>query len=135
MSEASTVEVPKEWSAHLEWLDKLTLLEASSLVKHLEEKWGVSAAAPAAVMMAGPGGGGGGEEAAEKSSFDVILVSAGSSKIPVIKLVKEITGQGLKESKELVDGAPKPIKTGVPAEEAEALKTKLEEAGATVELK
>ena len=102
-------------------------------MKALEDKWGVSAAAPAAVAMAAPGGGGGAEEE-EKTSFDVILESAGDKKIQVIKEVRAITGLGLKEAKELVDGAPKPVKEGVSKEEADTLKGQLEGAGAAVKI-
>ena len=111
----------------------LTVLELSELVKALEEEFGVSGAAPMA-MMAAPAAGGAVEEAEEKTDFDVILASAGDQKIKVIKVVREITGLGLKEAKELVDGTPAPIKEKVSPEEAEELKAKLEEAGATVEL-
>lgn len=115
-------------------LSALTVMEAAELSKLLEDKWGVSAAAPVAVAAAG--GAAGGEAAAEeKDEFDVILASAGDKKINVIKEVRGITGLGLKEAKELVEGAPKPIKEGVSKDEAEELKKKLEEAGATVELK
>ena len=116
-------------------LSALTVLEAAELSKMLEEKWGVSAAA--AVAVAGAPGGAGGEAAAaeEKDEFDVILASAGDKKINVIKEVRGITGLGLKEAKELVDGAPKPIKEGAAKAEAEEIKAKLEGAGATVELK
>ena len=114
-------------------LDTLTLLQASQLVKHLEDKWGVSAAAPVAVAAVA-GGGGDGEAAEEKSSFDVILESAGDKKIQVIKEVRAITGLGLKEAKELVDGAPKPIKEGCAKDEAEDIKGKIEAAGGTVKL-
>ena len=114
-------------------LDTLTLLQASQLVKHLEDKWGVSAAAPVAVAAAG--GGGGGEAAAEeKTSFNVVLESAGDKKIQVIKEVRAITGLGLKEAKELVDGAPKPIKEGCSKDEAEEIKGKIEAAGGSVKL-
>jgi len=113
-------------------LDGLTLLQASQLVKHLEDKWGVSAAAPAAVAMAPAGGDGGGE--AEKTAFDVILEAAGDKKIQVIKEVRAITGLGLKEAKELVDGAPKAVKEGVSKDEAETVKGQLEGAGATVKI-
>ena len=115
-------------------LSELTVLEAAELSKLLEEKWGVSAAA--AVAVAGPAGAGGGEAAAEeKTEFDVILASAGDKKINVIKEVRAITGLGLKEAKDLVDNAPKPVKEGVDKAEADDLKGKLEGAGATVELK
>ena len=114
----------------------LTLKEAVDLADYMKEKYGIEPAAGGAVMMAGPAGGGDeGEAAAEQTEFDVILESPGDKKIQVIKAVREATGLGLKEAKELVDGAPKPIKEGVDKEEAEALKTKLEEAGGTVELK
>jgi len=120
----------------VEYLKGMTLLEASELVKELEEVFGVSAAAAApAMMMAAPSGGGDAPAEAEKDSFDVVLVSPGAGKINVIKAVKEITGLGLKEAKDLVDAAPKAIKEGVSADEAEALKVKLTEAGATVEVK
>ncbi|MEM1020784.1 MAG: 50S ribosomal protein L7/L12 [Pseudomonadota bacterium] len=116
-------------------LSNLTVLEAAELSKLLEEKWGVSAAAPVAVAAAGGAAAGGGEAAAEKDEFDVILAAFGDKKINVIKEVRGITGLGLKEAKELVEGAPKPVKEGVDKAEAEELKKKLEEAGATVELK
>ena len=122
----------------VEYLKGMTLLEASELVKELEEVFGVSAAAAAApMMMAAPAGDGGGAAAAEeKDSFDVILTAAGGNKIAVIKVVREVVaGLGLKEAKDLVDGAPKPLKEGVSKDEAEEIKTKLTEAGATVELK
>jgi large subunit ribosomal protein L7/L12 len=131
--ETNVVELEPELQTIADQLDGLTLLQASKLVKHLEEKWGVSAAAPVAVAAA-PGGGGGGEAAEEKTSFDVVLKAAGDKKIQVIKEVRAITGLGLKEAKELVDGAPKPVKEGVAKDEAEALKTQLEGAGATVEI-
>jgi large subunit ribosomal protein L7/L12 len=112
-------------------LSKLTVLEASELSKLLEEKWGVSAAAPVAVAAVG-----GAAPAAEaKSEFDVVLAAAGDKKIEVIKVVREITGLGLKEAKDLVEGAPKPLKTGVAKADADAIKKKLEEVGAKVELK
>lgn len=115
-------------------LSTLTVMEAAELSKLLEEKWGVSAAAPVAVAAVA-GAAAGGEAAEEKTDFDVILASAGDKKINVIKEVRAITGLGLKEAKELVEGAPKPVKEGVAKDEAEALKKQLEEAGATVELK
>ena len=115
-------------------LSKLTVLEAAELSKMLEEEWGVSAAAPVAVAAAG-GAAAGGEAAEEKTEFDVVLTSAGDKKINVIKEVRGITGLGLKEAKELVEGAPKAVKEGVAKDEAEEIKKKLEEAGATVELK
>ena len=117
-----------------EELSSLTVLEASELSKMLEEKWGVSAAAPVAVAAAAPGAGG--EAAAEeKTEFTVVLTAAGDKKINVIKEVRAITGLGLKEAKELVEGAPKEVKADIPKEEAEELKAKLEGAGASVELK
>jgi len=116
-------------------LSSLTVLEAAELAKLLEDKWGVSAAAaPVAVATVGDGDAGG-SAAEEKDEFDVILASPGGSKINVIKEVRTITGLGLKEAKDLVEGAPKPVKEGVAKAEAEELKAKLEEAGATVELK
>ncbi len=116
-------------------LSNLTVLEAAELATLLEEKWGVSAAAaPMAVAMPAGGGDAGGA-AEEKSEFDVVLASTGASKINVIKEVRTITGLGLKEAKDLVEGAPKPVKEGVSKDEAEQIKAKLEEAGATVEVK
>ncbi|RMD47799.1 MAG: 50S ribosomal protein L7/L12 [Aquificota bacterium] len=116
-----------------EAIKNMTVLELAELVKELEEEFGVSAAAMVAAAPAA--GGAGGAAAEEKTEFDVILQSAGDKKINVIKAVREITGLGLKEAKELVDSAPKPIKEGVSKEEAEQIKAKLEEAGATVEVK
>ena len=113
-------------------LSALTVLEAAELSKLLEEKWGVSAAAPVAVAAVG---GAAGAAAEEKTEFDVILAAAGDKKIEVIKEVRTITGLGLKEAKDLVEGAPKPLKSAVPKAEAEELKKKLEAAGAKVELK
>jgi large subunit ribosomal protein L7/L12 len=115
-------------------LSSLTVLEAAELAKILEEKWGVSAAAPVAVAAAA---GGGGEAAAaeEKDEFDVILTAAGDKKINVIKEVRAITSLGLKEAKDLVEGAPKPVKEGVAKDEAQKIKKQLEDAGASVELK
>lgn len=118
----------------IEWLSSQSVLEIAALVKELEEKWGVSAAAPVAVAAA-PAAGAAAAAAEEKSEFDVILASAGDSKINVIKEVRAITGLGLKEAKDLVDGAPKPVKEGVAKAEAEEMKKKLEAAGAKVELK
>ena len=116
-------------------MSSLTVLEAAELSKLLEEKWGVSAAAAPVAVAAVSGGDSGGSAAEEKDEFDVILASPGGSKINVIKEVRTITGLGLKEAKDLVEGAPKPVKEGVAKAEAEELKAKLEEAGATVELK
>ena len=118
-----------------EELSALTVLEAAELSKMLEEKWGVSAAAPVAVAAAPGAGGDAGAPAEEKDSFDVVLAAAGDKKINVIKEVRGITGLGLKEAKELVEGAPKAVKEGAPKAEAEEIKAKLEEAGAKVELK
>jgi large subunit ribosomal protein L7/L12 len=115
-------------------LSSLSVLEAAELSKMLEEKWGVSAAAPVAVAAAGAAGGAA-AAVEEKTAFDVILASAGAQKINVIKVVRELTGLGLKEAKDLVEGAPKPVKTGVSKEDAENMKKKLAEAGATVEVK
>jgi large subunit ribosomal protein L7/L12 len=121
-----------------EQLDKLSLLEAAQLSKLLQEKWGVSAAAPMAVAAV-PGAAGGGAAGAaaveEKTEFDVILGAAGEKKIQVIKVVRELTGLGLKEAKDLVDGAPKPVKEKIGKAEAEEMKKKLEEQGATVQVK
>jgi len=120
--------------ALVEELSKLTVIEAAELSKLLEEEWGVSAAAPVAVAAAG-GAAAGGAAAEEKTEFDVILASAGDKKINVIKEVRAITGLGLKEAKDLVEGAPKAVKEGASKDEAESIKKQLEEAGATVELK
>lgn len=114
----------------IESLKTMTVLELNDLVKAIEEEFGVTAAAPVAAA-----GAAGGETAAEQTEFDVILTSGGASKIKVIKVVRELTGLGLKEAKELVDGAPKPVKEGVAKEEAEEIKAKLEEVGAAVEVK
>ncbi len=113
-------------------LSTLTLLEAAELVKMLEEKWGVSAAAPVAVAALAAGGA---TAVEEKTEFDAILTGAGDKKIQIIKEVRAITGLGLKEAKDLVEGAPKPIKTGVTKEEAAAIKKKIEDAGGTAEVK
>ena len=122
--------------AIVEQLSGLTVLEVADLVKALEEKWGVSAAAPAAVAVAAPGAADGGEAAEEKDDFDVVLTSFGDNKIAVIKAVREaISGLGLADAKKIVEGAPETLKEGAPKEEAEEIKSKLEEAGATVELK
>ena len=118
----------------VEELSKLTVIEAAELATKLEETWGVSAAAPVAVAAAAAPADGGGA-AAEKDEFDVILAAAGDKKINVIKEVRAITGLGLKEAKDLVEGAPKPVKEGASKDEAEELKKKLEEAGAKIELK
>ncbi|HEX3332663.1 MAG TPA: 50S ribosomal protein L7/L12 [Gaiellales bacterium] len=120
-----------------EQLEEMSVLELVELKKALEERWGVSAAAAAPVMAAPAAGGGGGDGAAaeEQTAFDVILESAGQSKIPVIKVIRELTGLGLKEAKAVADEAPNPVKEGVAREEADQMKAKLEEAGATVEIK
>ena len=117
-----------------EQLVNLTVKEVNELADILKEEYGIEPAA-SAVAVAGPAAGGGGEAAEEKTEFDVILKAAGGSKLAVVKLVKELTGQGLKEAKELVDNAPSPLKEGVSKDEAEGLKKSLEEAGAEVELK
>ena len=119
-----------------EELNKLTLLEAAELSKMLQEKWGVSAAAPGAVAaMPGAGGGAAAAAAEEKTEFDVVLSAAGDKKIQVIKVVRELTGLGLKEAKDLVDGAPKPVKEGVSKADADAVLKKLTDAGAKAEIK
>ena len=120
----------------LETLGKMTVLELVELKKAIEEEWGVTAAAPVAVAAAAPAGGGDGAPAAEeKDSFDVVLTAAGDKKIQVIKVVRAATGLGLKEAKDLVDGAPGTVKEGANQEEADSIKAQLEEAGASVELK
>jgi large subunit ribosomal protein L7/L12 len=116
-------------------LSGLTVLEAAELAKLLEEKWGVSAAAPVAMMAAAAAGGAAAAPAEEKTEFTVVLAAAGSQKINVIKEVRAVTNLGLKEAKDLVEGAPKPVKEGVSKDEAEKIKKQLESAGATVELK
>ena len=120
--------------AFLTALDSMTVMELNDLVKAIEEKFGVSAAAMAA-PAAGGGAAGGAAAAEEKTEFNLVLLEAGSNKVSVIKVVREITGLGLKEAKDLVDGAPKPIKEGMPKADAEAAKKKLEDAGAKAELK
>jgi large subunit ribosomal protein L7/L12 len=119
-----------------EQLEEMSVLELVELKKALEERWGVSAAAAAPVMAAPGAAGGGGDGAAEEeqTAFDVVLESAGQSKIPVIKVIRELTGLGLKEAKAVADEAPKPVKEGVAREEADQMKAKLEEAGATVQI-
>ena len=121
----------------VEQLGKMSVLELVELKKALEEEWGVTAAAPVAVAAPGaaPAGGDGAAAAEEKTEFDVVLSGAGDKKIQVIKVVRSVTGLGLKEAKDLVESAPQPVKEGIPQEEAEAIKTQLEEAGATVEVK
>ena len=117
-----------------QYIDNMTVLEMSKFIKEFEERYGVTAAAPMA-MAAAPGAAPAAAEAEEKASFDVILSAAGDKKIQVIKVVRELTGLGLKEAKELVDTAPKPVKSGVSKDEAAGVKAKLEEQGATVEVK
>ena len=119
----------------IEFIANMSVLELSELVKEMEEKFGVSAAAPVAMMAAGPAVAGGAEAEEEKTEFDVILTAHGDKKIQVIKEVRAITGLGLKEAKDLVDGAPKPVKEGIPKDEAEKIKGQLEGAGAQVEIK
>jgi large subunit ribosomal protein L7/L12 len=116
-------------------LGKMSVLELVELKNKIEEEWGVTAAAPVAVAAPGAAAGGDGAAAEEKTSFDVVLTEAGGQKIQVIKVVRAVTGLGLKEAKDLVDSAPKPVKEGVAQEEADQIKAQLEEAGATVELK
>lgn len=135
MSEETTVTLDPALEEIFTKIDGLTLGQAAQLVKAMEDRWGVSAAAPAAVAVAAGPGAGGGEAAEEKTEFDVILKAAGGNKIAVIKVVREITGLGLKEAKAAVEEAPKPMKEGISKDEAEELKKKLEEAGAEVELK
>jgi large subunit ribosomal protein L7/L12 len=119
-----------------EFIDNMTILEMSKFIKEFEDRYGVTAAAPVAVAaMPGASSGAAVPEVEEKTSFDVILNAAGEKKIQVIKVVRELTSLGLKEAKDLVEGAPKPVKTGVTKEEAESIKAKLEEQGATVEIK
>jgi large subunit ribosomal protein L7/L12 len=133
MSDA-VAELDKELEDLAGKLDKLSLLQASQLVKYLEKHWGVSAAAPVAAAAAPAGGGGAAAAAVEKTTFSVILEGAGDKKIQVIKEVRAITGLGLKEAKDLVDGAPKPIKEGVTKEEAADIKAKVEAAGGKVKV-
>ena len=119
----------------IEFIANMSVLELSELVKEMEEKFGVSAAAPVAMMAAAPAGEAGGAQAEEKTEYDVILTAFGDKKIQVIKEVRAITGLGLKDAKVLVDNAPKPVKEGIAKEDAEKIKAQLEEAGAQVELK
>jgi large subunit ribosomal protein L7/L12 len=135
MSEEATITLDADLEEIFTKIDGLSLGKAAQLVKAMEERWGVSAAAPAAVAM--PAGGGGGGEAAveEQTEFEVILKSAGAEKVKVIKVVREITGLGLKEAKALVDGAPQSLKQGVDKAGAEEIKKKLTEVGAEVEMK
>jgi large subunit ribosomal protein L7/L12 len=133
MSDSNTIELEADLQAIATKMDGLTLLQASKLVKYLEGHWGVSAAAPVAVAAAG-GGGAAAPAKEEKTSFDLHLEAAGDKKIEVIKVVRAITGLGLKEAKDLVDGAPKQVKAGLAKDEAETLKKQLEDAGAKVKL-
>ena len=119
----------------IDWLSNQSVIETADLVKQLEEKWGVSAAAPVAAVASAPAGDAGAASSEEKSEFDVVLVEFGGNKIAVIKEVRAITGLGLKEAKELVEGAPKPVKEGVSKDEAAEVGKKLEAAGAKVEIK
>jgi len=140
MAEAAEATAERTWSEDVKALgDKiveLTVLQAKELGDYLEDVHGIkAAAAPVGVAMMAPGAGAGGEAEEEKTSFDVVLTGAGDKKIPVIKAVREITSLGLKEAKELVESAPKAVREGVPKDEAEELKAKLEEVGASVELK
>lgn len=132
--EQQAVEVPEKFKALVDQIEKLSVLDLAELVKVLEGKFGVSSAAPM-MMAAGPAGAAAGAEVEEKTSFNVELIAAGANKIAAIKVVREATGKGLKEAKDLVDAAPKVIKEGATKEEAEALKKQLEEAGAQVALK
>jgi len=118
-----------------DFIDNMTVLDMSKFVKEFEERYGVTAAAPVAIAAAPGAGAGAAAAVEEKTSFDVILASVGDKKIQVIKVVRELTGLGLKEAKDLVDGAPKPVKSGITKEEADSIKAKLEEQGAKVEIK
>jgi len=118
-----------------EFIDNMTILDMSKFIKEFEDRYGVTAAAPIAVAAMPGAAAGAAQEVEEKTSFDVVLSAAGDKKIQVIKVVRELTSLGLKEAKELVDSAPKPVKTGVSKEEAESMKAKLEEQGAAVEIK
>ena len=134
VEEKKEVEIPAKFKSIIEEIEKMSVLDLSELVTVLEDKFNVTAAAPA-MAMAAPAAGGAEAVADEKSEFDVVLIAAGDAKINVIKVVKEITGLGLKEAKGIVDEAPKAVKEKVAKEEAEELKKKLQDAGATVELK
>jgi len=133
--ESEEVEVPEKFQSLVGEIEKMSVLDLAELVKILEKKFGVSAAAPAMMVAGGPAAGGEETKAEEKSSFDIELTEAGGTKIAVIKAVRAITEMGLKDAKDLVDAAPKVVKEGVKKEEAEEIKKKLEEAGATVTLK
>lgn len=132
--EKEAVEVPEKFKKLVEEIEKMSVLDLAELVKVLEDKFGVSAAAPA-MMMAGPAAGGDADAVEEKTAFDVELTTSGDNKIAVIKVVREITGLGLKEAKEIADSAPKVFKEGAKKEEAEEIKKKIEEAGGSVTLK
>lgn len=129
------IEIPEKFKSLIEQIEKMSVLDLADLVKILEKKFGVSAAAPAMMMVAGNGDGAGAAEAEEKISFNVELTDAGSNKIAVIKVVREITNIGLKDAKDLVDGAPRMVKEGAKKEEAEEIKKKIEAEGAKVEIK
>ncbi len=131
-SAGEDIEIPEKYAPIIEAVEKMTVLELNELVKLIEKKWGVSAAAVAVAAGAGAAGSGGGDE---KSEFDVVLVSDGGAKIPVMKVVKDLLGLGLKDAKELVESVPATLKEGVKKEEAEEMKAKIEEAGGKVELK
>lgn len=131
----STVKLEGKMAEFVDWIETISVLELSQLVKALEDRLGVSASAPAAAAAAPAGDAGGGEAAEEQTEFDVILTEVGGQKIAVIKEVRTITGLGLKDAKELVDSAPKAVKEGASKEEADDIKSKLEGAGATVEIK
>jgi large subunit ribosomal protein L7/L12 len=137
MSEETKEEIVLEgkMAEFVDWVETISVLELSQLVKALEDRLGVTAAAPAAVAVAAPAGGDEGGAAVEKTEFDIVLTAAGSSKIQVIKELRGLTGLGLKEAKDLVDGAPATIKQGASKEDAEAMKEKLEGVGATIEIK
>lgn len=133
--EETQIEVPEKFKAIIEQIEKMSVLDLAELVKILEKKFGVSASAPA-MMMAGPmAGGNGAAEVEEKTSFDVELTEGGATKIAVIKVVREVTSLGLKDAKDLVEGAPKMVKEGIKKEEAEEIKKKIEEAGGKATLK
>lgn len=133
--EEKAVEVPEKFKKLVEEIEKMSVLDLAELVKVLEDKFGVSAAAPAMMMAGGPAAGGDAGAAEEKDSFDIELTTSGDNKIATIKVVREITGLGLKEAKEIADSAPKVFKEGVKKEEAEEIKKKIEEAGGSVTLK
>ena len=134
MSEETNIVIPEKFKALVEQIDKLSVVDLAELVKVLEEKFGVSAAAMA-VAAPGAGVGGAAPAAEEKTEFTVVLAAAGDKKVEVIKVVRAVTGLGLKEAKDLVDGAPKPVKEAIPKADAEAIKKQLEDAGAKVEVK